>query len=740
LVATRANAAGSWRFGLFEVDAQKEELRRGGVPIKMREQPYRVLVYLLEHAGEVVTREDLRRVLWPADTFVDFDHSLNTAVMKLREALGDTADKPLYIETVPKRGYRFIAPVSTATGPRNGATSLDADSAASKTNADDVQSQSAPAKISFRGLLTGRIALVGALTLLAAIASLFFVWKRHLPILRRDSAETLSNFHIVPLTNAPGLTWDAALSPDGRQVAYVWLRPERNFPAVYVTLIGSDTPLKISEDKVGFMGGASWSPDRRVIAFARCDGKNSKNGAVYLAPALGGPERKLTNVGCENNMPSTLAWSADGERLLMVDRCSASGPFGLVVFSLATGEKQCLTDAGPPSFERRHAFSLSPDGRIVAFIPSIESSCEIFTVPLSGGTPQRVVKDEDTCDSLMWTPDGRSIVISSERSTQPSLWRVSSTGGEMQRETLFPALGSFSKDGRRLVYSEPTTGEPLAIWRADLTSAGGQVVSNKKLISTQFPEVEAQPSPDGTRVAWQSGRGGTAEIWVSDATGEHPMPLTHLNQYAGTPRWSPDGKWISFDSWSNQGVQIYIVDSEGRNVRAITHGAYPNVVPSWSRDGRWIYFSSKRTGRMEAWKHSLESGEELQVTKDGGFNAHESNDGKSVYFAKFDEAGIWTIPSQGGAERLVVTDKPQVLYWGHWALTEAGLYLLNAEAEPRARIEFYDFATQKISPILTLEKRPAFGHPSLSATADGRTIYFSQWDQQSVIKMVEFSE
>jgi DNA-binding winged helix-turn-helix (wHTH) protein len=115
LVATPANAARSWRFGLFEVDAQKEELRRGGVPIKIREQPYRILVFLLEKAGEIVTREDLRRVLWPADTFVDFDHSLNTAVMKLREALGDIADKPLYIETVPKRGYRFIAPVSMAT-------------------------------------------------------------------------------------------------------------------------------------------------------------------------------------------------------------------------------------------------------------------------------------------------------------------------------------------------------------------------------------------------------------------------------------------------------------------------------------------------------------------------------------------------------------------------------------------------------------------------------------------------
>ena len=78
----------------------------------MREQSFRILVYLLEHPGEIVTREELRQVLWPSDTFVDFDHSLNTAVMKLREALGDSTGTPLYIETIPKRGYRFIAPLS----------------------------------------------------------------------------------------------------------------------------------------------------------------------------------------------------------------------------------------------------------------------------------------------------------------------------------------------------------------------------------------------------------------------------------------------------------------------------------------------------------------------------------------------------------------------------------------------------------------------------------------------------
>jgi TolB-like protein len=107
-----ANTARVWRFGVFEVDAADGELRRGGKPVLMREQSFRILIFLLDHAGEIVTREELRGVLWPSDTFVDFDHSLNTAVMKLRDALGDSADTPLFIETLPKRGYRFIAPVA----------------------------------------------------------------------------------------------------------------------------------------------------------------------------------------------------------------------------------------------------------------------------------------------------------------------------------------------------------------------------------------------------------------------------------------------------------------------------------------------------------------------------------------------------------------------------------------------------------------------------------------------------
>src|SRR6185436_6356661 len=111
----RLNASSRVRFGTFELDLDSGELRRSGVELKLQEQPFRLLAMLLERPGEVVTREEVRERLWSADTFVDFDHSLNTAIKKLRQALGDSAENPRFIETLARRGYRFIAPVSTAT-------------------------------------------------------------------------------------------------------------------------------------------------------------------------------------------------------------------------------------------------------------------------------------------------------------------------------------------------------------------------------------------------------------------------------------------------------------------------------------------------------------------------------------------------------------------------------------------------------------------------------------------------
>ena len=173
-------------------------------------------------------------------------------------------------------------------------------------------------------------------------------------------------------------------------------------------------------------------------------------------------------------------------------------------------------------------------------------------------------------------------------------WRLPVAGGPLEPEMVYPGVGSISQDGRRLVYAESQV-LPGAIWRADLSNAGGPVLRTRKLIYSQLPEDGAQPSPDGTRLALESGRSGTNQIWLNSTEGDHPVQLTNIGQHSGTPRWSPDGEWIAFDTHVENHSHIFVVDAEGRNLHAITHGASDNYdwQPSLSasRDGRTVFYT-----------------------------------------------------------------------------------------------------------------------------------------------------
>src|ERR1700741_2332175 len=117
LMPAAQNPLEKLRFGVFEVDLLAGELHKHGLKVRLQQQPFQVLAILLEHAGEVVTREELQSKLWPADSFVDFDHGLNKAINKIRDALGDSAESPRFVETVARRGYRFLAEVEAITAP-----------------------------------------------------------------------------------------------------------------------------------------------------------------------------------------------------------------------------------------------------------------------------------------------------------------------------------------------------------------------------------------------------------------------------------------------------------------------------------------------------------------------------------------------------------------------------------------------------------------------------------------------
>jgi len=158
------------RFGIFELDLAAGELRKKGVKLRLQEQPLQVLAALLERAGEIVTREELQQRLWPSDTFVDFDHSLNTAINKVRETLGDLASSPRYVETVARKGYRFIAPVQQEILPE-GATAVTDRAAAAPFSAVSLHPE-LEVPVPHRGLTRGLFALIQMMYLIFYLAAL----------------------------------------------------------------------------------------------------------------------------------------------------------------------------------------------------------------------------------------------------------------------------------------------------------------------------------------------------------------------------------------------------------------------------------------------------------------------------------------------------------------------------------------------------------------------------------------
>ena len=151
----------------------------------------------------------------------------------------------------------------------------------------------------------------------------------------------------------------------------------------------------------------------------------------------------------------------------------------------------------------------------------------------------------------------------------------------------------------------------------------------------------------------------------------------------------------------------------------IVSGNYENNVPSWSRNGTALYFSSNRTGQWEIWKRTMANGREAQVTHDGGSAAFESYDARDLYYSKFDRGGLWEMPIEGGEEQRIAT-APHLGYWGYFAVSEAGIYLLDSDAEPGPTIMYFDPKTHQMKPVLTLKQDPLPWTASPAATRDGR--------------------
>jgi DNA-binding winged helix-turn-helix (wHTH) protein len=338
-----------FRFGIFEVDPTRGELRKHGSRIRLQEQPFQILVYLLDRAGELVSRDELCHKVWPPDTFVDFEQGLGTAIKKLRQSLGDDADAPRYIETLPKRGYRFIAAVEKSAGRSE--VRPDQVSGAVPQLGPKASIPEAVAKPASHYWLIGSIAMVG----LALLAVAFWLTKPE---------AVISVAGISPVTSYPGDEREPSMSPDGRQVAFSWDGGDGH-RHIYVTLVGEQHPLRLTRDTAEDMYPA-WSPDGKQIAFIRRHA--GSEGDIRLMPSIGGPERTLQRIQLGYLIAASgrmMAWSPDGKWLCFTSELAPSTHHALFLLSVESGNvRPVFAKASTGIADSSPAFS--PDGHWLA--------------------------------------------------------------------------------------------------------------------------------------------------------------------------------------------------------------------------------------------------------------------------------------------------------------------------------------------------------------------------------------
>lgn len=706
-----------FQFGVFEINRHTRELRKHGVKLKVQDQPIEVLLLLLERSGEIVTREEIQKRLWPESTHVDYDNAINSSVRKLRDALGDSSDSPRFIETLSRRGYRFIAPISRPLGapqrelPANRSSRL-------------VQM---PASGSRAPVKRRRLIWSACITLILFGTVGTVLWRTS----KSNQSHRETPEPAIPLTGNRGYEGFPAFSPEGTRVAFSWKQPGERVPSIYVKLVGQGEPVRLTINPAGDFAPA-WSPDGVWVAFLRV--RPGFHAAIMIISALGGQEREVAEVtlGTEELLrdweatsvaPPFLAWSGNAHWLLALEQNTPHGAFSIVRISVETGAKRVLTFP-PKETMGDGGLALSPDGKTLAFTRTFRFfEKDLFVVPVSEdmllkGAPTRLTFDNKEIDGLAWTPDGRRLIFSSERGGRRELWEMSvRSPSESVRLTAAgdePHELAVARQGNYLVYKHQTA--DWHIWRMRLN--GNNREQAQMFISSSRMEHLARYSPDGRRLAYQSGRSGNQNIWVCNADGSHPVQLTAVRDaWAGSPRWSPDGQKITYDSNVTGNWHIYVIDAQGGSPIQLTTTNTQEFRPSWSHDGKWIYFSSPRSGQPQVWKVPAAGGTAVPVTKNGGGVAFESTDGKDLYYTK--DQQLWKMPIGAANGTLVLGS----MLDNNYAPAKHGIYFLAGTAtDTTLRLQFLNFATHAIVNIGTV---PGPSADEISISPDERWFLYA---------------
>ncbi|HEX4155407.1 MAG TPA: winged helix-turn-helix domain-containing protein [Acidobacteriaceae bacterium] len=565
-------------FGLFEVDLATGELWKAGFRIKLQSQPFKVLAALLERPGQIITRDELQDRLWGKDTVVDFDHSLGTAINKIREALGDSAENPRFIETLAKRGYRFIAPVRVASVPR--AANVAAGAAVSPLDVDSAEIGPEPfaAQLIAAGSRRASLGRNQRRSVLA-IAAVLVVSAIVASYLLGSARSTILPPHITQLTHsghlAPGVEITenlAAATTDGVHL-FAPIIDSGHYGIGAVALSGGaiaplNIPAEVAAPTLGDI-----SPDGSRLLLRDHLSPESEQ-PLWVVPTIGGSALRVGDV-----LAHDATWMPDGNHILY-----ASGN-DLYLTELPSTHPQLYASLPGRAFWLRW----EPNGNLLRFtiIDPIAHTLSLWQLSGSNRKPQPLLSNfsqpsTECCG--VWTTDGRSFVFQSSRGGNADLWRLS---GESTSNPVRLTDGP-------LQFQSPVaarTGSRIFFLGVDARSElkrllpTGDLVPEKGFLSSA---VRVDFSRDKQWVAWTDGNG---QLWRARINGDERLQLSPDNLDVFLAHWSPDGSRLALMAREpGKAWQIYLVSANGGDLIPLLKESRNAADPSWAPDGKSLVF------------------------------------------------------------------------------------------------------------------------------------------------------
>ena len=662
-MGTAASPGRAIRFGTFELDLAAGELRKNGLKIRLQEQPFRLLVLLVEQPGEVVSREEVREKLWPSDTYVDFDRSLNTAASKLRDALGDSATSPRFIETLPRRGYRFLASVEGVgheTGGPESSTGTGALQAASPRVDGKAAEQS-----DLRRKLRVQQALL-AVTAVALLAVSFVHFRQSLP------EAPLRRFTITPLPlNISFYNTDVALSPDGRHIAFKSKVSglsiqglDRQQPRLLESIEEAVNPFwSPGSDFIGFVAqgelkkvsihggpairicemphstswGSSWSPDGEWIVFT-----TGYPPVLYEVSASGGTPKLLVSpeesegssggptggIYCPHFLPSEA-----GPRALLF-AFGTGQALTMMVQDLETGRREIL---GPGTFP-----VYSPSGHIVYQTAGL--TYDLWALPFSLDTLQATGRSfriaEHSRDPTV-AADGTLVYVDVSASGTGKLVWLNRQGKEMEEISQLEGEGRYlalSPDGGRMTVAVWGASTFQDLWVHDIdqgvrTRLGIDPDSVVMVWSSVW-------SPSGEQVAFTADRAGGRSILLQRADGSEQAQVLPATRGAFVCDWSRDGKYLFYELLNPDTSQdLWYLERKENGTSWEPHvflqTPFAELAAQISPDGRHVAYVSNESGQFEIYVRPFPAGErKTTVSTNGGRQPRWSRDGKELFYAE----------------------------------------------------------------------------------------------------------